>query len=112
MPVLGEHSLGLDLGADQNGRKAPGGNAHRVATNHVDDDRVALGFEVASEDVALPRFERQCADQVNERHVVERIGHGGVHFAVLGTVGSLLRKNLCVAIRAVPGVVQVLHEAD
>jgi len=52
-------------------------HAHTLPLQHVDDDGIALGPEVAAVLVALPDFERYGADPVEEGGVVERSGTVG-----------------------------------
>src|SRR5207253_10341162 len=52
-------------------------DAHALALQHLDDDGIALGSEVAPVLVALADLERHGADPVEKRGVVERLGDRG-----------------------------------
>src|SRR5207237_9651736 len=55
----------------------PARDAHAVALQYLDDDRVALGPEIAPVLVALADLERDGPDPVEECGVVERVGDRG-----------------------------------
>src|SRR5437762_3039885 len=73
--LLGEDTAAVrDARTDHDRVPLPARDAHAVALQYLDDDRIALGPEVALVLVALADLERHGADPVEERGIVERLG--------------------------------------
>ena len=69
---------------------SPAGDADALASQHLDRHRVAIGAEVAVEGVRLADGERDGAQEVEERAVVERVAHARLlRLVVLGEDGAL-----------------------
>src|SRR5207249_9841688 len=76
--LLGEDTAAVrDARTDHARVPLPARDADAVALQYLDDDRVALGPEIAPVLVALADLERDGPDPVEECGVVERVGDRG-----------------------------------
>src|SRR6185503_19052268 len=78
--TLGEDALRLDDRLDHDRVELTGGDTNALAPEHANDNRVAIGTEVTIELVRRAHLERDRADKIEERAIVERFGHGWCFF--------------------------------
>ena len=110
--VLGEDARRLDDRLDDDRVELAGGHADALLAQHLDGDRVAVGPEVAVEGVGLPDGERDGADEVQERAVVERVLHARLPVSSPFSWNTrALGKDLEGALHVAAPLVEVLPEA-
>src|SRR6185369_12776689 len=106
--VLGEDPLRLDDRLDDDRVGLARGHANALASQHLDRHRVAIGAEVPIEGVRLADGERDGAQEVEERAVVERVADAWLlRLAVLAEDGAL-REDLEVTLDVSAALVEIL----
>src|SRR2546423_2052930 len=113
MPILREDSLRLDDRLHDDRVELTGGDLDPLLAQHLDRDGITVRTEITLEGVGLADGEWDCAQEVEEGAVVERILHARLCrvFPILDELRAV-GEDLEVALHIAAALVEVLLEAQ
>src|SRR6266550_828679 len=113
--VLGKNSLGLDNRLDDDRIESSGWDLHCFPANYLDAHRIAIRTEVTVKVISLAHLERNRAQEVQERSVIERLTDGFLLFRWLLrglNEDRPFRIDLEPALGILSALLELLHETQ